>query len=552
MIAIELRFPTGKLHATPWGRQVNEGAVEWPPSPWRIVRALVAVWHNKFPDTPPSEIEPLIQALLDLPAFHLPPAAQGHTRHYMPIANHNTSKIFDTFVVLPKSEPVVACWSRTSLDQNQRTLLSKLLAAMSYFGRAESWVDARLLDEWNGEPNAAPLNGHGVGPDQHLERLLAPDDAETFANWRSDALSRREQDLLADKRRKAEAKGKSIDSVKLSPADRKKAAATIPESLFQSLHAETNDLRKAGWNRPPGSRWVEYVRPASAFDSVRPASRHQRSVSTQTRPTVARYTIAGAVLPLLTDALRIGERARHFLMGCSKKVESADNAASVFSGRAVDGSRLDASHQHAHYLSETRADGRIRFLNVFAPMGFTDSDEQALSRLTRMWGDAGHDLQLVLLGIGHPEDFGGLDLKKGQSQQLATSKTWVSRTPFVPTRHLKLRLSMTERSDPQLVRSATERELVALVRLELSRRRPFCELADHVIVEPLLLQPGTMLGGTFTSWLKFTRIRSQGGGRQSSSHGYGFRLTFPTPVPGPIALGYASHFGLGLFEAEGP
>lgn len=547
MIAIELRFPTGKLHATPWGRQVNEGAVEWPPSPWRIVRALAAVWHNKFPDTPQSEIEPLIQALLDLPSFHLPPAAQGHTRHYMPIANHNTSKIFDTFIVLPKSEPVIACWPEASLDDNQRTLLSKLLAAMSYFGRAESWVDARLLDEWSGDPNATPLNDHGVAPGQHLERLLAPDDVETFANWRSDALSRRENDLLGDKRRKAEAKGKSSNSVKLSPADRKKAAATIPEFLFQALHAETNDLRKAGWNRPPGSRWVEYVRQANAFDSVRPASRHQRSVVTQARPTVARFAIAGAVLPLLTDALRIGERARHFLMGCSKKVESADSAASVFSGKNVDGSRLDAAHQHAHYLSETRADGRITFLNVFAPMGFTDSDEQALSLLTGMWGDDGHDLQLVLLGIGHPDDFGGLDLKKGQSQQLATSKTWVSRTPFVLTRHLKLKAE--DRGDPARREAATEWELCQVVRLELARRSEFADLADSATIEllPGGSAGGTLLGGTQTPWLKFRRERKNGNGRNAGTHGYGFRLTFDQAVHGPIAIGYGCHFGLGQF-----
>ncbi|MFH1303100.1 MAG: type I-U CRISPR-associated protein Csb2, partial [Planctomycetota bacterium] len=50
MIAIEMKFPTGKLHATPWGRHVNEGAVEWPPSPWRFLRALLAVWHHKFHD----------------------------------------------------------------------------------------------------------------------------------------------------------------------------------------------------------------------------------------------------------------------------------------------------------------------------------------------------------------------------------------------------------------------------------------------------------------------------------------------------------------------
>ena len=275
----------------------------------------------------------------------------------------------------------------------------------------------------------------------------------------------------------------------------------------------------------------------------------------QSHPSVARFAIAGTVLPRLTDALRIGERARHFLMGCSQSAERAvsgdpgANAAVVFSGKNVCGSPLDDSHSHAHFLCEAREDGRISFLNVVASMGFTPSDETALTRFTRMYGDAGQDLHLVLLGLGHPDDFGGFNEKRGQSRIMAVSKTWVSRTPFVPTRHLKLRLARSERNDPQRLRSAMERELIALVRLELSRRT-FGEHTDKVIVEPLLDEPGTMLGGTFTNWLKFTRSRSEGGGRRASPHGYGFRFTFPQPVQGPIALGYGCHFGLGQFSAS--
>jgi len=31
MLIIELEFPAGRYHANPWGRNVNEGEVEWPP-----------------------------------------------------------------------------------------------------------------------------------------------------------------------------------------------------------------------------------------------------------------------------------------------------------------------------------------------------------------------------------------------------------------------------------------------------------------------------------------------------------------------------------------
>ena len=47
MTVLELRFPAGRFHSTPWGRHVNEGAIEWPPSPWRLLRSLIATWYLK-------------------------------------------------------------------------------------------------------------------------------------------------------------------------------------------------------------------------------------------------------------------------------------------------------------------------------------------------------------------------------------------------------------------------------------------------------------------------------------------------------------------------
>ena len=52
MLLIELAFPAGRYHATPWGRHVNEGVCEWPPSPYRLVRALYDAWKRKRPDWP--------------------------------------------------------------------------------------------------------------------------------------------------------------------------------------------------------------------------------------------------------------------------------------------------------------------------------------------------------------------------------------------------------------------------------------------------------------------------------------------------------------------
>ena len=63
MVAIGIRFTAGRYSATPWGHQVNEGLIEWPPSPWRLLRALVAVWHRTLPEARQEDVAGLLHAL---------------------------------------------------------------------------------------------------------------------------------------------------------------------------------------------------------------------------------------------------------------------------------------------------------------------------------------------------------------------------------------------------------------------------------------------------------------------------------------------------------
>src|SRR6516165_4180369 len=149
MPVIDLYFLASRLHATPWGRHVNEGAVEWPPSPWRLLRALIATWHLKNRDAFDHEtLCSLVTALAEKPPrYWLPPASLGHTRHYMPYLEGSkvkTTKVFDTFVHLAAGEPVRIFWD-VALTPEQEQALRLLLKNLGYFGRAESLVEARLV-----------------------------------------------------------------------------------------------------------------------------------------------------------------------------------------------------------------------------------------------------------------------------------------------------------------------------------------------------------------------------------------------------------------------
>src|SRR5688500_11226561 len=102
-IAVAMRFPAGRFHATPWGHHVNEALPEWPPSSWRLLRALVATWKRKLAGETLVERQ-LPEVLAELakhpPQFHLPPATLGHTRHFMPLKfpeEGDRTKVFDAF-----------------------------------------------------------------------------------------------------------------------------------------------------------------------------------------------------------------------------------------------------------------------------------------------------------------------------------------------------------------------------------------------------------------------------------------------------------------------
>src|SRR5690625_2334978 len=128
MLAIAFRFVAGRHHATPWGQHVNEADVEWPPSLWRLLRALVAVWHRKLDheDYPESRLVELIEALSEVdPLYQLPAAVHAHSRHYMP-APQRTALVFDAFLRVDRKSDLVVAWPGVALQTEPLRLLDVL------------------------------------------------------------------------------------------------------------------------------------------------------------------------------------------------------------------------------------------------------------------------------------------------------------------------------------------------------------------------------------------------------------------------------------------
>lgn len=296
MVALEIRFPAGRFHATPWGRHVNEGITEWPISPWRFLRALVAVAYRtdapRSADTLKSLVENLASAL---PSFQLPQANSGHTRHYMPLyrstIDGKTTKVFDTFVALEKDVSLKMVWPEVNLTADQQKLLTSLLSSITYLGRAESWVEIVQAEDWDGIFNAYPLAVDGQpSEEEELVRLACPSPGGF-------------QELLEQSKNDHDA-GNRKNNV-------------LPESFFSALCAESGDLQKAGWSQPPGLKWVDYVRPRNCFSAD---YQHVRSASA-IFPTVARFAVSSRVPPLFTNAITVGEKLREALLRWSDSEE---------------------------------------------------------------------------------------------------------------------------------------------------------------------------------------------------------------------------------------
>lgn len=489
MLALSLTFPAGRYHATPWDRHVNEGAVAWPPEPWRLLRALIATWHHKVkPQGRHSEstLLALIESLAqDLPQYTLPAASHSHTRHYMPQFNASkTTLVFDAFTAVDKDQPLYMAWPNLELPNDQSALLDELLAVMGYLGRAESWVEARRVDdvpESNCNPGSEALDTATGELRGEAVTLFAPLPASKYRTLRAG--------FLTDKKAA------------------KKLGETLPDNLLDALSVDTADLRKQGWSQPPAARKVGYLRPVDALRPVRVIHKAEPQPAT-----TMRFLLIGKPLPRVEDSVRIGELLRMAVMSQAKKQCGEDAVPPIFSGHDLPrGNR----HRHAFYLPwDANDDGRIDRLLLHVPDGMGPAERRIVEKLRRIWSRDGGEWRLVLESVGDAA-IGGAPL--------AHASQWQSVTPYLHPWHRKKGFGVEE----QISRECRERGMLEPIAFE-----PLDEIA---------------VGQQKRRPILFHRFRSKRNLHQPDRTGSFWRLTFPEPVSGPVALGFGCHFGLGLF-----
>lgn len=581
-VAIAARFPFGRYAATPWFRSRREhvGNVEWPPSPWRIARALVCSAHRLGDDDLVEATVSLVRRLAEAePHYVLPPATEIVYAQWMPqlgfddsLGATQRSENGHTLLALPPDRELAVWWPAVVFDASERHLLERLLAATPYLGQSVS-VCELLLRADPPEP----------GPD---DSMAAPRSAES----------------------------------ELPPnMERTPIRLLIPEPSVSKaeLEVSTADGLVKAMPAPAGSRWVDYIRvappsPVRGQDDrlvhsiihrlegplrpPAPGSYHPeigRQLASRPSPSIEQLlTRACSGLPVPTPEIVLADddsdgRAERLVVRLRDprpvgKLETLLAPPNRLSGPAIDCSlRLEQVVWASESLqSSTRELGvqllafrlesakrpplrdavavcetfRRRLLGVAGRRFGADAIPPRLSGKRpggqQLTDDHHHAHVLAAATDGHEVDLlavwcpegltwdeaetvrqtgTGLRRLLGETARLSpasvhpfgqAARRFQTHTPFLPVRHSKSR------------RGSLRDSLGDQVGRELERRGLPAPASVRAMAGP---------------WQSFRVVRHAKPGCFPALGAHGFELEFDTPVRGPIALGRNSHFGMGLF-----
>ena len=504
-VLLKQTFPLGRFHANPWRMfPFEDPHGEWPPSPWRLLRAILARSYQLERECD-VRCQPWRDSLVRafcastfgwcLPSFSWrgPGLRQYHpgdfsfdppdwkTKKVNAIKKYRPTLVRDNFWVTdrsgtdPSSGMVWWILDGEQWSEGDFSWLDASLERMTYFGRAETITEI-----------------------QRVEKL--PRDVQVNCVLEQNP---------------------SSDSVPV--------LAPTENATLEQVQAVTDDPSVVNSTVPPGARWLHAKRP------VRPRVKLRRSnPRTRKSARLIQFAIGARVSPprksvvVLTQRFR-GRVIREFLGGGWPQANAEQReAARLLTGKEVDGTPLqDHRHPHARFgIFFDPETGKAARLLVWRDQPFTNDEQHAVlnaaeQELPFSFAKAGARdpwaVRLVPLDsqVPPPAGFGE-----------RTWRHWQTVTPYVPPRHAydrKGRIRAGESPEEQL-------------RLELTRQGYdtsglTIELDDRTV-----------------EWMRVHRPRRHlDDPTNTERRAHHVSLVFDKLVRGPISLGHSSHFGLGLF-----
>lgn len=343
---LRITLLSGRYGATPWDRSEFEGQVEYPPSPWRLLRAIL---HGAFllsdeRDQLPQSVAAMVEALsASHPTYHLPFGEFGQIRGFRPAygceavaplytkgptmynakGQPKRRSFIDSFLQLGAGTAIHVSWP-VVLSADQRALLGDCLAGLSYLGRAE------YPALWQLVPSMPEAN-------------CWPDHAGTL-----------------------------------------KVLGSQPEGVITGLLMNPQTARDQGRPALPGQQWLNY-----RYCPDRPAPPMGGSAAAAVNRAVF-ACLSNHPFPS-TAGLAWTDRLHRALLQRAP-------ASSLFSGMAA-GHPL-GEDQRAWYRWH-ESEGAISALEVLSAQPFTEVESEALQKLRRLYCRGGVEAPLRLMRLDH-------------------------------------------------------------------------------------------------------------------------------------------------------
>lgn len=492
-------FPLGRFHATPWRvNPFDDPYGEWPPSPWRLSRAVVARWYQWRRETagtwPKSEIESLIRALCGSDyRFYLPEQARQSVilRQYQPVEfgwnpaakkaagtkSYGTSLTQDNAWCVPPDEDLFWFIEGDGWTPELVQVLDQCLQRIVYFGRAEALTSICRTDE-------APISANVTLSESKAAASLTP------------------------------------------------VLVPCPDATRTDVERVTQDSRAAR-NIPQGARLLYARRPPRP-----PVREVPRRAPTRPDVHLVQFALGWAVAPEKRATVPLATRFRAAVLrnlirmktkGATVRWSDAPadvrDAIAGMTGKDSRGEPLRGPRTHAEFLLWWDGDVPTRLFVWRGARPFDQDEQESILRAAAQelsWAAAGPDaeawkIKLVPLdaAVAPPPGF-----------DRTSATTWRTLTPYVPPRH-HLRGGKPrprESIENQIRRELGLRGVLGAKQVAIEEFRRPTWVAVHVPRRETAARP--FLG---------------------DRRGYWLRLHFEQPVLGPLRLGHSSSFGLGLF-----
>lgn len=505
-VILRQSFPLGRFHATPWRvNPFDDPFGEWPPSPWRLTRAICARWYQWQREVGmrgDEELERLLRALCNSQyAFQLPSNAHRvfEVRQYQPAQfgwhpaekkkagtrSYGTTLVQDNAwcVSADASDESAVWWFLDSNEWTPGTLtaLDACLARIVYFGRAETLtMIERRLEGITIEPNC------------------------------------------------------SLDQ---EPRSSRSAPVLVPlcRAIREDVERITDESHAKNRNVPPGAVWryADLPPPTNLRES---ASRRIIVPSTN----LIQFAIGCAVPPDPGALVRITSRFRSRVLTAFARHRTGNRKvtwstvpawvrvdAALLSGKDSKGVPLEGPHRHARFLGWIE-DGAITRLLVWRPRNFLFSEYERFAILraaerelswTAASPEAAEDWKVRLVPLDRAvQPPPGLDE--------TSARVWESLTPYVPPRH---HLRKGKPRSNETIAAQVQREL---------KLQGVLDSGNAAI---------RVIGGPVWVAVHIPARKRDQRAFVGNRPGYRVRIELSEPVSGPILLGHSSHFGLGLF-----